>query len=100
MAIVEFEEGTLRIDAAVIGQGLNVEPCLVQTLMREGKITVLCERGVDEDAGRYRMTFFHENRRFRLVVDEEGNAIQRSTVDFGDRQLPASPGSPAGTHAS
>ena len=89
MAIVEFEEGTLRIDAAVIGQGLNVEPSLVQILMREGKITALCERGVDEDAGRYRMTFFHENRRFRLVVDEEGNAIQRSTVDFGDRQLPA-----------
>ena len=58
--------------------------------MREGKITVLCERGVDEDAGRYRMTFFHDNRRFRLVVDEEGNAIQCSTVDFGDRQLPTS----------
>ena len=90
MAIVEFEEGTLHIDAAVIGQGLNVEPSLVQVRMREGKITVLCERGVDEDAGRYRMTFFHENRRFRLVVDEEGNAIQRSTVDFGDRQLPTS----------
>jgi hypothetical protein len=90
MAIVEFEEGTLRIDAAVIGQGLNVEPSLVQILMREGKITALCERRVVEDAGRYRMTFFHENRRFRLVVDEEGNAIQRSTVDFGDRQLPAS----------
>ena len=36
------------------------------------------------------MTFFHENRRFRLVVDEEGNAIHRSTVDFGDHQLPAS----------
>ena len=46
MAIVEFEEGTLRIDAAVIGQGLNVEPSLVQILMREGKITALCERGV------------------------------------------------------
>jgi hypothetical protein len=37
MAIVEFEEGTLRIDAAVIGQGLNVEPSLVQILMRERK---------------------------------------------------------------
>jgi hypothetical protein len=90
MAIVEFEEGTVRIDAAVIGRGLNVEPSLVQVRMREGKITVLSERGVDKDAGRYRMTFFHENRRFRLVVDEEGNAIQRSTVDFGDRQLPTS----------
>jgi hypothetical protein len=55
--------------------------------MREGKITVLCERGFDEDAGRYRLTFFYENRRFRLVVDEEGNAVQRSTVDFGDHPL-------------
>ena len=90
MAIVEFEDRTLCIDAAVIGRGLNVEASLVQARMREGKITVLCERGVDEDAGRYRMTFFHENRRFRLVVDEEGNAIHRSTVDFGDHQLPAS----------
>ncbi len=90
MAIVEFKDRTLCIDAVVIGQGLNVEPSLVQVRMREGKITVICERGVDEDAGRYRMTFFHENRRFRLVVDEEGNAIQRSTVDFGDHQLPTS----------
>ena len=88
MAIVEFEEGALRIDATVIGRGLNVEPSLVQVRMREGKITALCERGVDEDAGRYRLTFFHENRRFRVVVDEEGNAIKRSTVDFGDRPLP------------
>jgi hypothetical protein len=90
MAIVEFEGRNLCIDAAVIGQGLNVEPSLVQVRMREGKITVLCERGVDRDAGRYRMTFFHENRRFRLVVDEEGNAIQLSTVDFGNHQLPIS----------
>jgi len=90
MAVVEFEVGALRLDAAVIGQGINVEPSLVLDRMREGKITVLCERGFDEDAGRYRMTFFHESRRFHLVVDEEGNAIQRSTVDFGDHQLPTS----------
>ena len=73
MAVVEFERGTLSIDATVIGRGLNVEPSLVQGQMREGKITVLSEQGVDEDAGRYRLTFFYENRRFRLVVDEEGN---------------------------
>jgi hypothetical protein len=90
MAVVEFEVGALRVDAAVIGQGINVEPSLVLDRMREGKITVLCERGFDEDAGRYRMTFFHESRRFHLVVDEEGNAIQRSTVDFGAHQLPTS----------
>jgi Family of unknown function (DUF6522) len=90
MAVVKFEQGTLSIDAAVIGRGLNVEPSLVQVRMREGKITVLSERGVDEDAGRYRLTFFYENRRFRLVVDEEGNAVQRSTLNFGDHSLPTS----------
>jgi hypothetical protein len=40
MALVKFEEGTLNIDAAVIGRGLNIEPFLVQGRMREGKITV------------------------------------------------------------
>lgn len=90
MTVVGFEQGTLSIDAAVIGRGLNVEPSLVPVRMREGKITVLCERGFDEDAGRYRLTFFYRNRRFRLVVDEEGNVVQRSTVDFGDHPLPAS----------
>jgi hypothetical protein len=89
-AVVEFEQGTLSIDAAVIGRGLNVEPSLIPVRMREGRITVLCERGYDEDAGRYRLTFFYENRRFRLVVDEAGNAVQRSTIDFGDRPIPAS----------
>jgi len=39
-----------------------------------------CERG-DEDAGRYRLTFFHKNRRLRLVIDEEGNAIQGSKIE-------------------
>ena len=90
MAVVEFEQGTLSIDAAVIGRGLNVEPSLVPVRMRGGKITVLCEHGFDEDTGRYRLTFFYENRRFRLVVDEAGNSLQRSTVDFGDRPLPVS----------
>jgi Family of unknown function (DUF6522) len=90
MAVVKFEEGALSIDAAVVGRGLNVEPSLVQPQMREGKITVVCARGVYQDAGRYRLTFFYENRRFRLIVDEKGNAIQRSTVDFGDHPLPTS----------
>jgi hypothetical protein len=90
MALVNFEDGAFSIDAAVIGRGIDVEPSLVQAQMRKGKITVLCERGFDEDAGRYRLTFFYENRRFRLVVDEAGNVVQRSTLDFGDHPLPTS----------
>ena len=82
--------GSLHINASVVAQGLALEPSLVQALMRKGEITGLCERGVNEDAGRYRLTFFHKSRRFRLVVDATGTVIQRSTIDFGDRLLSAS----------
>lgn len=90
MAKIEFEEGTIKVDVAVVATGLKIDAALVQQRMRDGKITTLCERGIDEDEGRHRLTFFSENRRFRLVVDEDGNVVQRSTVDFGDRGLPDS----------
>lgn len=94
MAIVEFVDGTIQVDVAVVAQGLGIEPSFVQEGMREGRITSLCERGVDEDEGRYRVTFFSGNRRFRLIVDNKGNVIQRSAIDFGDRGLPASARTP------
>ena len=96
MATIEFEEGAIQIDATIIGEGLGIHPSQVQTQMRQSKITSLCERGVGEDSGRYRLTFFSENRRFRLLVDQEGNVVQRSTIDFGDRSLPAPMRKPSG----
>jgi hypothetical protein len=90
MATIDFEEGAVQVDARIVAEGLGIEPSLVQERMREGKITSLCERGIDEDNGRYRLTFFSENRRFRLVVDERGNVVRRSAIDFSDSPLPAS----------
>lgn len=90
MPTIEFEEGALKVDAIIIGEGLGIDPARIQGLMREGRITSLCERGIDNDAGRYRLTFFYENVRFRLIVDDAGNVVQRSSVNFGDRRLPHS----------
>lgn len=89
MAEIEFRDAAIEIDAATIAEGLNLAPSEVQDLMRRGAITSLCERGSGDDAGRYRLTFFHGGRRLRLVVDEDGRLIQRSAIDFGDRPLPA-----------
>ena len=74
----------------MVAKRLRVEPSLVHEGMRDGKITTLCERGIDEDEGHHRLTFFSENRRFRPVIDEGGNVVQSSAVDFGDRGDPAS----------
>lgn len=89
-AIVEIGDGAINIDAAIVGRGLGLAPHDVLRLMRDGEITGVCEYGLDDDAGRYRLTFFHKGRRFRLIVGETGNVLQHSTIDFGDRPLPAS----------
>lgn len=54
--------------------------------MREGAITSSCERGIVDDAGRYRLIFFYKSRRLRLIIDEAGRVIQRSTIEFGNRR--------------
>ena len=82
---VEIRDGFIQVHASIVGQGLGLEPLQVQRLMREGKLTSSCERGVDDDAGRYRLTFFHEGRRLRLVTDNTGRIIRRSLIDFGNR---------------
>jgi hypothetical protein len=90
MDMIEFQTGAIQIDAKVIGEGLNIAPSAVQELIREGKITSRCERGIEEDEGRFRITFFSDHRRFRLVIDATGNVVQRSTIDFSHRPLPTS----------
>jgi Family of unknown function (DUF6522) len=90
MTAITFEAGAVVVTAAVIGDGLGVEPSAVQALMRANSLTSLCEVGVDADAGHHRLTFFYRNRRLRLVVDAAGRIINRSTIDFGDRPMPPS----------
>jgi hypothetical protein len=96
MKPIEFENGAVQIDASIVAEGLGLALPLLQEAMRAGRITSLSERGVDEDAGRHRLTFFSEHRRFRVVVDETGAIIQRSAVDFGDGSLPNSARKPGG----
>jgi uncharacterized protein DUF6522 len=88
MSAVEFEEGAIRIDAAILAEGFAIPPARVHHLLRKGKITSLCERGIDEDAGRHRLTFFHRNRRLRLVTDAAGSIIERSVTDRDAGEAP------------
>ncbi|TVR06774.1 MAG: hypothetical protein EA385_14655 [Salinarimonadaceae bacterium] len=87
-ARIEIGDEGVSVDAALLGEALGVAPEEVMTLMREGAITSLLERGEGEDAGRMRLTFFHGSRRLRLIVGADGEILQRSLVDFGDRPLP------------
>jgi len=85
---VELSAGDFLVDAELLGDLLRVEPMEVPSLLRSGSITSFCERGVGADEGRYRLTFFHGNRRARLNVDAAGRILRRSTIDFGKTALP------------
>jgi hypothetical protein len=89
-------DGTFEVDAAVLGCGLGVDASLVPGLLRAGQITSFCERGVDNDRGRFRLTFFHKSKRLRLVLDELGRVVRQLTVDFEKRPLPSRLRTPGG----
>jgi Family of unknown function (DUF6522) len=90
MKPVEFADGAVQVDAAVVADGLGIALPQFRKEMESGRITSVCERGIDADQGRHRITFFSAHRRFRLVVDERGTVVQRSTLNFGNAPLPAS----------
>ncbi|MGQ0684139.1 DUF6522 family protein [Bradyrhizobium sp.] len=90
MKPVLLGDGVIEVEASVIAEGLDLTLAQLRRQMRAGRVTSLSERGTGEDAGRHRLTFFSEHRRFRVVVDERGRIVQRSAIDFGEAGLPPS----------
>ncbi len=78
--LVERVGADFAVDADLIGELLHLPAAEVQTLMRNGDLTSICERGEGEDAGLHRLTFFHQDRRGRLIVDADGRILQRSRI--------------------
>lgn len=80
MSTITLADGSFDLDAALIAADLGLDCPGVLEAMRQRRVTAMCERGVDEDAGRYRVTFRHGNTRLRLIVDAGGQIVQRSVT--------------------
>jgi hypothetical protein len=68
METIEFADGAIEVDATIIAEGLGIDPATVHDRLRAGKITARHERGIAEDEGRHRLSFFAGHRRFQIVV--------------------------------
>ena len=71
----------IEIDAALVAPRLGLTVAEFRQLMEQRRITVLCERGVGEDFGRYRASFYYGDRRVRLVLDAAGRVCDRISND-------------------
>tara|TARA_B100002049_G_C15735142_1_gene232133 strand:+ start:35 stop:334 length:300 start_codon:yes stop_codon:yes gene_type:complete len=79
MSKVTFSTDGFVVDAEIVGAAFDLPPADVPGKLRVGEITSRCETGVDDDAGRWRLTFYSDGRALRLVVDEAGAILSRST---------------------
>jgi hypothetical protein len=80
MTRIAFEQDGISVDATLIADAFRIPPQTVLDHIRAGRITTVNERGVGEDAGRFRLTFLLGSGRLRFLVDAEGNVIERSLV--------------------
>ena len=81
--VIKIADGAYQVEASVIAAGLDIDTDRVVVLLRSGEITSKSEQGIGEDAGFHRLTFYYGNRRFRVIIDETGQIVRGSTVNFG-----------------
>ncbi|HWV55097.1 DUF6522 family protein [Pseudorhodoplanes sp.] len=82
---IERDGNGFTLDAALIGELIDVPPADVPALMRSKSITCMCESGIDSDRGTFRINLFYHGRHVRLRIGSEDEILQRSTIDFGER---------------
>jgi len=85
MTPIERKAGDFVIDAAVLAEALGLTQDEIRARMGSGAITSRCEAGVDDDAGRWRLTFYHNDRACRFIVDDAGTVIKRTSFPISPR---------------
>ncbi len=83
--MVTLQDGMIEVDAAIVAAGLKMTPAALRDALQTGAVTSRCEKGEGDDAGRFRVTFFSATRRLRLIVDDGGAVLQRSSADYTRR---------------
>jgi hypothetical protein len=80
------------VAARVLAEAFGLTEEEVRDKMRAGAIVSRCETGVGEDEGRWRLTFHHDGRALRLVVDDRGMVLKRAAFPIRIRQAALRPG--------
>lgn len=72
------------VDAALLAGLLDLPEAEIRQLMQTGRITSVCEKGVEEHADQFRLSFFHGGRCARISIDGSGTIIDSSVSDDGN----------------
>ena len=73
---VTIGDGEITIAADLLAPKLGLSTEALKAEMRRGYVYSVAERGIDEDAGRTRLTFRYRNRSWTVVVEPDGMLVE------------------------
>lgn len=95
MSRVERNGDQFIVDAQMIAKAFDLSAEETRIRMQDGQIKSLCEAGEGEDANRGRLTFRHQGRALRVIVDTHGAILSTSTFPVGHPNIATRTKSPA-----
>ena len=79
MASIDPTDEGFQVEVELIAEGFGLTPDEVNRRMRDGRMTSRCEKGMGEDAGRWRLTFYSGGRTLRLTLGPDLQVISRAS---------------------
>ena len=73
---ITIAEGEISMDAELLAPNLGLSAAALMEEMRKGIVFSVAETGINEDAGRTRITFRYRTRAWTVVVDPDGTWIE------------------------
>ncbi|WP_417727712.1 DUF6522 family protein [Roseovarius sp.] len=95
MSCVERNGDQFIVDARELAKAFDLTADETRIRMQAGQIAALCECGEGDDSGRWRLTFRHQGRALRMIVDTHGEILSKSTFPVGHPNVVTRTQSPA-----
>ncbi|PCJ61619.1 MAG: hypothetical protein COA65_01320 [Rhodospirillaceae bacterium] len=76
-SVITIVDGEISINVEVLAPRLNISAEAFNAEMRKGIVYSVAKTGVNEDAGRTRLTFGYHTRAWTVVVEADGTLVER-----------------------
>ena len=94
---ITIADGEITLDAERLGPKLGLSAEALKAEMRKGIVSSFAETGINEDAGRTRVTFRYRTRAWTVVVDPDGTWQDRLSFMLVESSAPAAKAPPTNT---
>lgn len=85
-AAITIADGEITIDAELLALKLGLSAAALKTEMRKGGVDNVAETGINEDAGRTRLTFRYRTRAWTVVIEPDGTVNEKIPPMWMPRQ--------------